>query len=129
MSTTDNVNIIIEKPSHNVIASDFKKAFDNLNTYVQKMNKRIALERAELRVQETKYPTGKTAQFDITLQFDPIMGGQYVVYAKAKNYLQSIHKAMRQMEQFLEKKALKNKKHHKKSLSEVLADSHEQMFS
>ncbi len=119
----DNVNIIIEKPSTNVLTSEFKRALKDLTNYVQRMNKRITLERAEVRVKESKYPTGKTAQFDITLQFDPAIGRQYVVYAKAKNYLKSLHTAMRQMEMFLEKNALRNKKHHKKSLSQALAET------
>lgn len=123
LSVEETINIIIENPSQNVLATEFTSAVDDLKNYIYKMNKRIALDRAEIRVQESKYPTGKTAQMEITLQFDPVTGSQYVVNAKAKNYLQSIHLAMKQMDKILEKKAFKNKRHHKKSLSQALAET------
>jgi predicted transcriptional regulator/ribosome-associated translation inhibitor RaiA len=128
ISEEQEVNIIMEKPSPNVLLSEFNKAQSNFSNYIQKMNKRLPLERAEMRVQESKYPTGKTAEFEITLQLDPITGSQFVVNAKEKQYLQSIRSAMRQMDKILEKTALKNKKHHKMSLSQALNEPLKQLY-
>ncbi len=128
IAAEDEVNLIIEKPSLNVPASEFDKAINNLSQFVQKMNIRLPLERVEVRVDEPKFPSKKTVEYNVTLQVDSYTGSQFIAHAKEKTYLQSIHQAIKQIEKQYERKNVKNKKHHKKSLGDVSIQPLKQMF-
>jgi predicted transcriptional regulator len=112
------VNITFEKPSRNVSVNEFEKAYDDLFEFVQKMNKRLPLERVEVRVHEPKFTTKETVEYDITLQIDPLSGGQYIAHSKAKIFGQSLRFAIKQIEKQFQKDHAIKKSHQRKSLSE-----------
>lgn len=114
----DEVNIIFEKPSQNVTQSDFAIAYEDLNRFVQKMNRKTLIERVEVRIQEPKYATKQTAEFEITLQIDPLSGGQFIAHSKSKIFGQSLRFAMKQIEKQFQKDHAIRKSHNRKSLSE-----------
>ena len=118
----DEINIVVEKPSQNVSAQEFADSYQDLTQFVQRMNQRIPLQRVEVRIQEPKFATKKTAQFDITLQIDPYSGGQYIAYAKSKMYGQSLRMAMKQIKTQFQRDHVARSKHKKKSLAEVTTD-------
>lgn len=124
----EDINIIIEKPSKNVLPAEYEKALKVITVFGQKLHKQIPIERIEVRINEPKFTNKKTAEYEITLQIDPFSGGQYIAYSKSKNYLQSIHLAMKQIEKQLEKGILKNKKHRRQSLSDASSQPLKQLF-
>lgn len=128
LSAEEQINIIVEKPSINVLPSEFDKSINDLTHFMQKLNKRILLERVEVRVNEPKFSTKKTVEYIITLQVDPYSGSQFIAHAKAKTYNQSIHLALKQIEKQYERKNHKNKKHHKKSLADASVMPLKQIF-
>jgi len=92
-----SVNIIIQKPSANVSENDFQDSLQQLEVFSQKMNKRVPLDKIEVKINETISPSRKTASYNTTLIMVPNGSGQYVAQTKASSYNQSLKSAMKQI--------------------------------
>lgn len=122
-NTHNSVNIIIKNPGNNVSPAEYDRAIRYINSFAEKMSRRNSLEKIEINSEEAKYPSQKTAIFDITVIVVPYGKGQYIAQAKAKNFFQGLNSAVKQIEKQFQRDHVVKSNHKRKSLAENTFES------
>lgn len=92
------VLLIINKPSDAVSDTELEQATEYLQTFGQKLKRRIGIEKIEVTSEEPKSSAGNTKMFNITVILTPVAGKSLVANIKNRKYLDGIQEATKIIE-------------------------------
>jgi CBS domain-containing protein/ribosome-associated translation inhibitor RaiA len=96
--------IIIEKPSSNVSEKDFVRAYELLEKFEWKIEKREPIDKIEIKFEEPKSPSRATITFNATLIFDFCNGKRLVAESQQREFIISVQEVIEEINRQLRRK-------------------------